>query len=103
RVGSSGRDGHCARCTRPEDRHHDDPGQGHPAAGAGLFDHDAAQEACPHAPVGYAVSGLYDVADWAGPSMGGMLAVAVAADPAALRTAREAAERVGRRVNAWAS
>jgi thiamine biosynthesis lipoprotein len=45
----------------------------------------------------------YDVADWAAPAMGGMLAVAVAAEPGSMGTAELAAERVGRRVTAWAN
>ena len=45
----------------------------------------------------------YQVADWSAPSMGGMLAVAVAADPHLVLPAERAAERVGRRVTAWAN
>jgi thiamine biosynthesis lipoprotein len=45
----------------------------------------------------------YQVADWSAPSMGGMLAVAVAADPHLVLPAGRAAERVGRRVTAWAN
>lgn len=46
---------------------------------------------------------LYEIADWSAPAMGGKLAVALAADPAAIETATRAAERVGRRVAAWAN
>jgi thiamine biosynthesis lipoprotein len=45
----------------------------------------------------------YEIADWSTPAMGGRLAVAVAAEPTAIGPAARAAERVGRRVNAWAN
>ena len=45
----------------------------------------------------------YEVAEWSAPAMGGMLSVAVAADGSAVLPAGHAAQRVGRRVTAWAN
>ena len=44
----------------------------------------------------------YEVAAWSGPSMGGVLSVAVVAGAPCVIPAEQAAQRVGRRVGAWA-
>jgi thiamine biosynthesis lipoprotein len=46
---------------------------------------------------------VLEIADWSGPSLGGRLAIAIAASHAELAQAEAAARRVGRRVDAWAN
>jgi thiamine biosynthesis lipoprotein len=45
----------------------------------------------------------YAIGDWSAPAMGGRLSVAVATDETYVEPAARAAERVGRRVTAWAN
>jgi FAD:protein FMN transferase len=45
----------------------------------------------------------YEIGDWSAPAMGGRLSVAVATEQTHVEPAARAAERVGRRVTAWAN